>query len=155
MEFDPTFEKPGRPWTAVPRGVSALLCRLLRERRLRPLDVAVLWSVLGYCSSRYGTVDRLSVRKVAQAIGSSTTSIQHSLRRLEDQFLLVRTRPRRSRGTSWTISPLIVTSGCRKDAQQHWLYWEAACKYAEPPPPPTAQQIASRVAIAPPPDAEG
>jgi hypothetical protein len=151
MEFDPTFEKPNRPWTAVRKGASALLCRLLREKRLRPLDVAVLWSVLGYCSSRYGTVDGLSVRKVAQAIGSSPTAIQHSLRRLEAEYLLVRTKPRRTRGTSWTVSPLIATTWREYDVQQHWLYWAIACKHAEPPPPPTAQQIANRVAIAPPP----
>lgn len=138
--------EPRTGYFRISRPGTARLLTLIAQGEMRPADAVIVLALGQAASLNYGTA-AASIRRLAEATGLSSATVQESLRRLERERLVLRPGKRRGwRAGSKIVNPELICSGHPDRIRSHWAYWAAVESEAGPCPPPPPSAIKARLA---------
>jgi hypothetical protein len=103
--------------------ISELVGTATREKRLQPRDGTVLWMVVASVNWRSGRAD-VTAATIAKELGLKVTQCASSIRRLQDEGLLVRGIDPRSRHTYFLLNPRLGWVGSTQRRGYLYKQWD-------------------------------
>lgn len=116
--FETAFSMTHHEW--IPK-----LLALVRERKLQPRDVLVIYALLSHMNAMTGRIV-VRLETIAEEVGVPSSHVFRTFKRLQENLVAVRCKGRTSKGVFFLLNPYYVSVGGKAKQAQLWSKFQEA-----------------------------